>query len=91
MAAELYLPGTGSLKEKRMYLRRMRDRLTGRHNASFAEIGYQDLWQRTRVLVAVAASDLGQLDVTMRAVTGYLHSQDWEVIRTEEEIVEVDA
>ena len=38
----------GSLKDKRMYLRRMRDTLTRRYGATFAEVGYQDLWQRVR-------------------------------------------
>ncbi|GAB4246953.1 MAG: DUF503 domain-containing protein [Thermoleophilia bacterium] len=91
ITAELHFSEVGSLKEKRMYLRRMRDRLTSRHSASFAEIGYQDLWQRTRILVAVAASDIRQLDVTLEAIDGYLHSQEWDVTRLEEEVVEIDA
>lgn len=90
LTAELYFPGVTSLKHKRSYLRHLRDRLTGRYQASFAEIGYQDLWQRTRVLVAVAASDLGRLQGVLSDMDGYLHSQDWQVLVVEEEIIEVD-
>ena len=56
LAAELYFPEGGSLKGKRMYLRRIRDQVT-RHGASFAEVGHQDLWQRSRVIMAVASSN----------------------------------
>ncbi|MBC7294119.1 MAG: DUF503 domain-containing protein, partial [Thermoleophilia bacterium] len=65
LTAELYFPENGSLKGKRMYLRRIRDQVTRRHGASFAEVGLQDLWQRSRVVVAVAASDLQMLDLVM--------------------------
>src|SRR5665647_3450889 len=62
LSAELYFPENGSLKGKRMYLRRIRDQVTRGHGASFAEVGYQDLWQRSRVIMAVASSDLQVLE-----------------------------
>lgn len=91
VAAELHFRENGSLKGKRMYLRRMRDHLTRRFGATFAEVGYQDLWQRSRVVFAVAASDLAALQQTMDAALGYLNSQEWEVLAVDEEVVEVDA
>src|SRR5665811_336976 len=62
LVAELHFPENGSLKGKRMYLRRIRDQVTRRHGASFAEVGHQDLWQRSRVILAVASSDLQTLE-----------------------------
>jgi uncharacterized protein YlxP (DUF503 family) len=87
--AELVFGENGSLKGKRMYLRRMRDHLT-RRGASFAEVGYQDLWQRARVLVALAASDAGALECSMSAAARYLDSQEWEVVALEQEVIELD-
>ena len=74
-----------------MYLRRMRDILTRRYGATFAEVGYQDLWQRSRVVIAVAASDLRVLEQTVDAALGYLESQEWQLVLAQVEVVEVDA
>ena len=91
LTAELYFPENGSLKGKRMYLRRIRDQVTRRHGASFAEVGLQDLWQRSRVVVAVAASDLQMLDLVMDRLRTYLDGQEWMLISCETEVVDVDA
>jgi uncharacterized protein YlxP (DUF503 family) len=46
-----------SLKDKRMVLRRLKDRL-GAMNVAVAEVAYQDLWQRAGLgVVTVAGSD----------------------------------
>lgn len=91
LRAELIFPENGSLKGKRMYLRRVRDQLTRRFGASFAESGYQDLWQRSEIVLAFAASDLAVLERTMSAAVGYLDSQEWERGALEEEVFEFDA
>lgn len=52
---ELHLAVSHSLKDKRQILRSLKDRLRGR-NLAVAEIGYQDLWQRS-ILAAVTVSE----------------------------------
>ena len=74
-----------------MHLRRVRDQVTGRFTATFAEVGYQDLWQRSRVVIAVAASDLQVLDETLEKVKTYLDSQEWVLTFSHIEVVDVDA
>ena len=71
-----------------MHLRKVRDRLTRHHAAAFSEIGYQDLWQRSAIVVAVAASDLGVLEQRMSAVIGFLDSQEWELTSVCQEVVD---
>jgi uncharacterized protein YlxP (DUF503 family) len=59
LSIELFLPSSRSLKDKRMVLRRLKDRL-GSLNISLAEVAHQDLWQRAGLaIVAVADSDQG--------------------------------
>ncbi|HQF86867.1 MAG TPA: DUF503 domain-containing protein [Acidobacteriota bacterium] len=58
---EFFFPEVHSLKEKRMILRRLKDRLTAKFNVSVAEVGYQDLWQRAVVAVAMVSGELPPL------------------------------
>ncbi|MBI2821568.1 MAG: DUF503 domain-containing protein [Acidobacteria bacterium] len=46
---EIHLPHSHSLKEKRMVLRKLQDRLRARFNFSLSEIDHQDLWQRALI------------------------------------------
>ncbi len=52
LTLELFVGDAHSLKEKRMVLRRVKDRL-GALNLSVAETAHQELWQRATVSVAV--------------------------------------
>ena len=74
-----------------MYLRRIRDRATRHHGASFAEVGHQDLWQRSRVICAVAASDPQIVESALERLRQYLDSQEWMLTSTTTEVVDVDA
>ena len=59
LSIECYLPMSQSLKEKRMVIRRIKDRL-GAMNVAVAEVAHQDLWQRAGLgIVTVATSDEG--------------------------------
>lgn len=51
------MPMSRSLKDKRMVLRRLKDRL-GSLNVAVAEVAHQDLWQRAGIgIVTVATAD----------------------------------
>jgi len=64
--AELYIPHSQSLKEKRMVLRRIKDRLQ-KFNVAVAEVEHQDLWQRAGLgLVAISTTD-NHLEQTLAA------------------------
>lgn len=89
--AELYFPENGSIKDKRMHLRRIRDQVTRGHGASIAEVGYQDLWQRSRVVIAVASSDLQTLEERLGRLRTYLDAQEWVLSSSATEVVDVDA
>jgi len=57
LSVEMFLPGARSLKDKRMVLRRVKDRLA-KFNVAVAEVEHQDLWQRAGLgIVTVAVSD----------------------------------
>ena len=57
LSLELFLPMSQSLKDKRMVLRRLKDRL-GALNVAVAEVAHQEVWQRAGLgVVTVASSD----------------------------------
>ena len=81
LLAELHFPASRSLKEKRAPLTSLRDVIHRRSHASFSEVGLQDVWQRARVLVVLAASSLHQSRERLDDIDRYLHGQDFEVAR----------
>jgi uncharacterized protein YlxP (DUF503 family) len=54
---ELRFDDAHSLKDKRHYVKGLKDRLRAKFNVSVAEIGYQDMWQRGLVAAVTVASD----------------------------------
>jgi uncharacterized protein len=59
---EIYIPYSQSLKDKRMVLRKVQDRLRARFNFSIAEVDFQDLWQRAKLAAVTVSADHGTLE-----------------------------
>jgi uncharacterized protein YlxP (DUF503 family) len=55
----LMVPESHSLKEKRMVLRRIKDRTSLKFNVAIAEVGDQDAWQSAQIGYAVVANERG--------------------------------
>jgi len=54
---EIHIPESGSLKSKRHFLKRIKDRVRNRFNVSIAEVDHNDLWQRTTLGVSVVTNE----------------------------------
>jgi len=67
LTLEIHLPESHSLKEKRLVLRSLKDRLK-KFNVSVAECDHQDLWQRATLGVVSISSDHGVLEKTLNTV-----------------------
>jgi uncharacterized protein len=67
LTVELLVGGARSLKDKRMVLRRVKDRLQ-RFNVSVAEVDHLDLWQRGALAVSAVANDRDVVEQTLSAV-----------------------
>ena len=64
LSLELFLPMSQSLKDKRMVLRRLKDRL-GALNVAVAEVAHQDVWQRAGLGVVTVASSNNVAEETL--------------------------
>jgi len=84
----LYIPESGSLKGKRRVLRSLKDRLRSQFNVSVAEIGYQDLWQKAEIAIALVAGEREYADKVLQTILNKIES--WrlaEVIDVRMEII----
>jgi len=53
LGIEIHLPYSHSLKEKRKRLKSYKDKLKAKFNVSFAEIDYQNKWQRVKIGIVI--------------------------------------
>ena len=67
LSLELYIPGARSLKEKRMVLRSVKDRLK-KFNVAVAEVEHQDLWQRAGLGVVAISTTEAHAEQSLAAV-----------------------
>jgi len=57
LTLDIHIPHAQSLKDKRMIVRRVKDRLRSKFNVAVSEVEHQDLWQRSQVSVVTVGSD----------------------------------
>jgi uncharacterized protein YlxP (DUF503 family) len=67
LSIELHLPGSRSLKDKRMVLRGIKDRLR-KFNVAVAEVDHHDLWQRAALGVVTISTANAHADRELAAV-----------------------
>ncbi|MCP4633381.1 MAG: DUF503 domain-containing protein [candidate division Zixibacteria bacterium] len=57
LSLELYLPESNSLKSKRKIIKSIKDKIRHDFNVSIAEVGYNDLWQRSALGVVIVSNE----------------------------------
>jgi uncharacterized protein YlxP (DUF503 family) len=81
----LFIPDSHSLKEKRMVVRRVKDRTRAKFNVAMAEVEDNDVWQRAVLGLAVVGNEgrfvESALDEVIRFVRG-----EAEVVNAEREV-----
>ncbi|WP_432474255.1 DUF503 domain-containing protein [Amphritea sp. HPY] len=86
LTIELMIPHAQSLKDKRREVRGLKDRVRSRFNASVAEVGYQDKWQRALLAVCLVGNDKRKLESdTARIRTLCEEVADIEIIAIDQE------
>ena len=65
---DLHLPHARSLKDKRKELHRIRDRIRQKFNAAYAELDFQDTWQRSRIGVVTLNSQKSVVEGQLQAL-----------------------
>ena len=74
LQATLSIPESHSLKDKRMVLRSVKDRIRNEINVSVAEVGKQDLWQSSELAFVTVAAEKDVVEKRLADVASHLRS-----------------
>lgn len=70
----LLIPDNASLKGKRKVLRTILDRTRNKFNASIAEVGDNDLWQRSELGITLVANDMSFVNSCLDKILNFIDS-----------------
>ena len=87
---EFRLTDNRSLKGKRKVVRSMVDKVKSRFNASIAEVGSNDKWQKIELGISAVGNDRRHIDSSLNHILSFLESLYLaEIVHTEMEILNV--
>ena len=90
LTVELHFPEAGSLKGKRKYVKSAKAQLQNRFGVSVAEVDHHELWQRARLTMSCVAREYSEAAKLLDDAERYLSGQDYELVRSERDVVAVD-
>ena len=74
LTVSLHIPHAQSLKDKRMVLKSLKDRVRGKFNVSVAELGDSDKWQTAIIACAMVGNDGRYIESTLQNVQLFIES-----------------
>jgi len=77
---ELHIEYAQSLKEKRMVVRSLRDKLRRRFNVSANEVAFHDLHQRARLAISFVADRKDSADSLLDRMQGFVEANSGAVL-----------
>lgn len=91
LTVDLHLPVGSSLKAKRKELLRVKSALGRRFACAVAEVDHHDLWQRSRLTLALVSRTAGESDDRLSEISRFLHSDEaFQVVGEAREVVPVE-
>jgi uncharacterized protein YlxP (DUF503 family) len=87
---ELFLPQSGSLKDKRMVVRSVKAQLANRVGCAIAEVDHHEVWQRAGLTLACVAREAGEVERLLDEAERWLSGQHFELASRERETVSLD-
>ena len=74
LTIELAIDGAFSLKEKRMTVNRVRDRVRQKFNVAIAEVGDNDLWNRACIGIVAVANEQKHVNRVLSKVVDFVRT-----------------
>ncbi|MCA9398383.1 MAG: DUF503 domain-containing protein [Candidatus Omnitrophica bacterium] len=70
----VFIPEAHSLKEKRMVLKRLKDKIRNKFNVSIAELDQMDKWQTAVIGITIVSNDIRYIDKTLQHVKSFIEA-----------------
>lgn len=90
LAVDIHFPENGSLKGKRQHLRSIKAGLARKLGASVSEVGYHDLWQRSRLLLSLCCRTASDTERALDLAVSWLEARDYQISGIYREIIKVE-
>lgn len=74
LQAKFSVPSANNLKEKRMVLRSLKDRMLNKMNVSVAEVDLQDVWKSAVIAVVTVAAEKDVVERRLSDVADFIRS-----------------
>ncbi|MCA9394808.1 MAG: DUF503 domain-containing protein [Candidatus Omnitrophica bacterium] len=72
LTVRLHIPHAQSLKEKRMVIKSLKERMRHKFNVTVAEIGQQDKWQVATLGIAMVGNDNRRIHASLQNVITFM-------------------
>lgn len=76
LLVSLYIPGAQSLKERRMVLKSLKDKVRLKFNVSIAELDQDDKWQLATCGISMIGNDQRYIDSCLQNILSYIESMN---------------
>jgi len=73
---EILIYESNSLKEKRHVIKSMVERIKSKFNASVAEVGYNELWNRSIIGVAVVSNNRNLCEASISKIISFVDNDE---------------
>ena len=84
LRVQLHFPAAQSLKDKRMVLKSLKERLKNKFNATVAEIGALDKWQLSVIALAMVGNDRRFIDSALQKMLSFIEENPDLIISDQE-------
>jgi hypothetical protein len=73
---EILIYESNSLKEKRHVIKSIIERIKSKFNASVAEVGYNELWNRSLIGIAVVSNNKNLCDASISKIITFIDNDE---------------
>ncbi len=77
MTLDLIIPSCNSLKDKRIVIKSIKDKIQQKFNVSIAEVDFQDKWQRARLAIAQVGNNYQYIEKNMNSIYRLIESKGY--------------
>lgn len=82
LTIEIMIYDSNSLKEKRMVIKSIKDKIKNKYNIAIAELDFIDKWQRSKIGIVTIGNEYSHIENSLQKIFNYLDNwNEFEIIK----------